>query len=298
MDGIYIVNKPKGITSFDVVAKMRRICETKKVGHAGTLDPDAVGVLPICVGRATKVIEYLMEEDKAYHVELMLGMATDTQDSSGSVLYEKPVIASITEIEETIKSFVGESMQIPPMYSAIRVNGKRLYELARKGLEVERNPRAITISQIDISSINKKDDKVIVLFDVDCSKGTYVRTLCNDIGERLNCGGHMTSLTRTRSGPFKLEDSFTLEALEHLKKGNDLHSAKLSIDTAVLYMPQVYVKDKEAKNLKNGQTIQMENLQTGLSRVYHENGAFLAIGKTVLQNNRQALKTHKWIDIT
>ena len=201
MDGIYIVNKPKGITSFDVVAKMRRICDTKKVGHAGTLDPDAVGVLPICVGRATKVIEYLMEEDKAYHVELMLGMATDTQDSSGSVLYEKPVTASITEIEETIKSFVGESMQIPPMYSAIRVNGKRLYELARKGLEVERNPRAITISQIDISSINKKDDKVIVLFDVDCSKGTYVRTLCNDIGERLNCGGHMTSLTRTRSGP-------------------------------------------------------------------------------------------------
>lgn len=298
MDGIFIVNKPKGITSFDVVARMRRICDTKKVGHAGTLDPDAVGVLPVCVGRATKIIEYLMEKDKVYQVELMLGTATETQDSSGSILYEKPVTASIEDIEGAIKSFLGESMQIPPMYSAIRVNGKRLYELARKGIEIERKPRAITISKLDILSIDKKEDKVIAAFNVECSKGTYIRTLCNDIGEKLDCGGHMMSLSRTRSGPFKLENSFTLESLENLKNTDDLHSAKLSIDKAVLYMTQVYVNENEAKRLRNGLTILKESLQTGLSRVYHENGAFLAIGKTVLQNDRPALKTHKWIDIT
>ncbi len=298
MDGIFIVNKPKGITSFDVVARMRRICDTKKVGHAGTLDPDAVGVLPVCVGRATKIIEYLMEKDKVYQVELILGTATETQDSSGSILYEKPVTASIEDIEGAIKSFLGESMQIPPMYSAVRVNGKRLYELARKGIEIERKPRAITISKLDILSIDKKEDKVIAAFNVECSKGTYIRTLCNDIGEKLDCGGHMMSLSRTRSGPFKLENSFTLESLENLKNTDDLHSAKLSIDKAVLYMTQVYVNENEAKRLRNGLTILKESLQTGLSRVYHENGAFLAIGKTVLQNDRPALKTHKWIDIT
>lgn len=298
MDGIFIVNKPKGITSFDVVARMRRICDTKKIGHAGTLDPDAVGVLPVCVGRATKIIEYLMEKDKVYQVELMLGTATETQDSSGSILYEKPVTASIEDIEGAIKSFLGESMQIPPMYSAVRVNGKRLYELARKGIEIERKPRAITISKLDILSIDKKEDKVIAVFNVECSKGTYIRTLCNDIGEKLDCGGHMMSLSRTRSGPFKLENSFTLESLENLKDTDDLHSAKLSIDKAVLYMPQVYVNENEAKRLRNGLTILKESLQTGLSRVYRENGAFLAIGKTVLQNDRPALKTHKWIDIT
>lgn len=298
MDGIFIVNKPKGITSFDVVARMRRICDTKKVGHAGTLDPDAVGVLPVCVGRATKIIEYLMEKDKVYQVELMLGTATETQDSSGSILYEKPVTASIEDIEGAIKSFLGESMQIPPMYSAVRVNGKRLYELARKGIEIERKPRTITISKLDILSIDKKEDKVIAVFNVECSKGTYIRTLCNDIGEKLDCGGHMMSLSRTRSGPFKLENSFTLESLENLKNTDDLHSAKLSIDKAVLYMPQVYVNENEAKRLRNGLTILKESLQTGLSRVYRENGAFLAIGKTVLQNDRPALKTHKWIDIT
>lgn len=298
MDGIFIVNKPKGITSFDVVARMRRICDTKKIGHAGTLDPDAVGVLPVCVGRATKIIEYLMEKDKVYQVELILGTATETQDSSGSILYEKPVTASIEDIEGAIKSFLGESMQIPPMYSAVRVNGKRLYELARKGIEIERKPRAITISKLDILSIDKKEDKVIAVFNVECSKGTYIRTLCNDIGEKLDCGGHMMSLSRTRSGPFKLENSFTLESLENLKDTDDLHSAKLSIDKAVLYMPQVYVNENEAKRLRNGLTILKESLQTGLSRVYRENGAFLAIGKTVLQNDRPALKTHKWIDIT
>lgn len=298
MDGIFIVNKPKGITSFDVVARMRRICDTKKIGHAGTLDPDAVGVLPVCVGRATKIIEYLMEKDKVYQVELMLGTATETQDSSGSILYEKPVTASIEDIEGAIKSFLGESMQIPPMYSAVRVNGKRLYELARKGIEIERKPRAITISKLDILSIDKKEDKVIAVFNVECSKGTYIRTLCNDIGEKLDCGGHMMSLSRTRSGPFKLENSFTLESLENLKNTDDLHSAKLSIDKAVLYMTQVYVNENEAKRLRNGLTILKESLQTGLSRVYRENGAFLAIGKTVLQNDRPALKTHKWIDIT
>ena len=297
MHGIFIINKPRGITSFGVVARMRKICETKKIGHAGTLDPDATGVLPICVGKATKTIEYLMDKDKAYRVEMMLGRTTDTQDASGSILYEKPVKASINEIEIAINSFLGESMQIPPMYSAVRVNGKRLYELARKGIEIERNPRAINISKLDILSIDKNEDKVIAVFDVECSKGTYIRTLCNDIGNKLDCGGHMLGLIRTRSGPFTLDHSHTLESLKDLKEHNQLNTAKLPIDRAVLFMHQEVVDDTEAKQLKNGLAIPKKNLQTDLSRIYHEDGTFLAIGKTILQNDTMALKTHKWIGI-
>ena len=201
MNGIINVNKPIGITSFDVVSKIRRLYQIKKVGHAGTLDPDASGVLPLCIGKATKVIEYLMDKDKAYRVELVLGMATDTQDASGNIILEEPVLASNDEIKAAIKSFLGKQEQIPPMYSAVRINGKRLYELARKGIEVERNPRPVTFYKIDISSIERKSDKAVVTFDVECSKGTYIRTLCHDIGELLGCGGLMNALERTRSGP-------------------------------------------------------------------------------------------------
>lgn len=295
MDGIFNINKPMGITSFGVVARMRRICETKKVGHAGTLDPDAVGVLPICVGRATKVIEFLMDKDKAYRVELMLGTATDTQDSSGVILYEKPVKALKNEIEDVILSFLGEGMQIPPMYSAVRVNGKRLYELARKGIEVERKPRHINISKLDILTLDTKGDKVIATLDIECSKGTYIRTLCHDIGIKLGCGGHMSSLIRTRSGPFMIKNSYTLEEIEELKNGHRLDMAMMTADKAILNLPSVYITEKEAIKLKNGLNLVKEDLDLGFSRVYHENGTFLAIGNAIIYNNHLTLKTHKWI---
>ena len=295
MNGIINVNKPIGITSFDVVSKVRRLFQVKKVGHAGTLDPDASGVLPLCIGKATKVIEYLMDKDKTYRVGLFLGIATDTQDASGNIILEKSVLSSDEEIRNIINSFQGERDQIPPMYSAVRVKGKRLYELARKGIEVERSPRPITIYRIDIISIRRESDKAHVIFDVECSKGTYVRTLCHDIGELLGCGGHMSSLVRTRSGPFLLEDSYALEDLERLKSEGRLETALISMDKALLKMPSVYISHSNAIKLKNGLSVPSKGLTSDFMRVYHESGVFLAIGKAVCEDGHLKLRAHKWI---
>ncbi len=295
MNGIVNVNKPTGITSFDVVSKVRRLYQIRKVGHAGTLDPDASGVLPLCIGKATKVIEYLMDKDKAYRVGLVLGMATDTQDASGNSILEKPVLSSDEEIKAAIKSFLGKREQIPPMYSAIRIDGKRLYDLARKGIEIERSPRPVTFFKIDILSIVRKSDKAAVIFDVECSKGTYMRTLCHDIGELLGCGGHMNFLVRTRSGPFLLEDSHALDDLEKLKDEGKLDTALIPMDQAILKMPSVYVSHSDAIKMKNGLCVPSEGLTEGFMRVYHENGAFLAIGKTIEEDANMRLRAHKWI---
>jgi len=295
MNGIINVNKPIGITSFDVVSKVRRLFQVKKVGHAGTLDPDAGGVLPLCIGKATKVIEYLMDKDKTYRAGLILGIATDTQDASGNIILERPVAASDEEIRTAVNSFLGERDQIPPMYSAVRVKGKRLYELARKGIEVERSPRPITIYRIDIISIRRESDKAHVIFDVECSKGTYVRTLCHDIGEFLGCGGHMSSLVRIRSGPFLLEDSYTLEELERLKSEGRLETALIPMDKALLKMPSVYISHSNAVKLKNGLSVPSEGLTEDFMRVYHESGVFLAIGKIVHEGGHLRLRAHKWI---
>ncbi|MCX7774206.1 MAG: tRNA pseudouridine(55) synthase TruB [Clostridia bacterium] len=296
MHGILNIHKTTGMTSFDVVAKIRRLFNTKKVGHAGTLDPDAGGVLPVCVGKATKVIEYMMEKDKAYRVGLMLGAATDTQDASGHVLYENKVESSFESIEHTIKSFVGPMEQIPPMYSAIKVDGKKLYELARQGVEIERKPRPVTFYGIDILSMENVGDKVRVIMDVNCSKGTYMRTLCHDIGEKLGCGGHMESLVRTRSGPFLLKDAYTLESLNELKAKNRLEEALLPMDQALVQLDAVHVNDEEAKRLLNGLTIGLSDYKTEYVRIYGLERQFLAIGKAVAdQNGAKGLKTHKWI---
>jgi tRNA pseudouridine55 synthase len=295
MDGILNINKPEGMTSFNVVAKVRRLTSTKKVGHAGTLDPDARGVLPVCVGKATKVIEFLMDKDKSYRVGLLLGRSTDTQDISGRTLDERPVNASDQEIEECIRGFLGKSEQIPPMYSALSIGGKKLYELARQGIEIERKPRAVNFFSINIEDLRRQDAKVYVMLDVSCSKGTYMRTLCHDIGERLGSGGCMESLVRTRSGPFLLENSITLEALEELKNSRQLETAFISMDQAILRFPEVCVSSPEAKRLKNGLEITLNNLPQGFYRIYLENGSFLAIGKVHEQGEGSILKTYKWI---
>jgi tRNA pseudouridine55 synthase len=201
------------MTSFDVVSYLRGVLKTKKIGHAGTLDPIAAGVLPIFVGKATKAIEFVMGEDKLYRAELTLGVGTDTQDSSGRVISKSKVEASDESIAEAVRSFTGVYSQLPPMFSALKVNGKKLYEMARKGIEVERRPREVEIHSIDIIEINRNKDDVTVLFDVHCSKGTYIRTLCYDIGEKLGCGGHMSFLLRKRAGIFNIESSVVLEKI-------------------------------------------------------------------------------------
>ena len=202
MDGIIILDKPEDFTSFDMVAKMRRLLGTRKVGHAGTLDPMATGVLPIFVGRATKCCDILPNQNKRYTAAFQLGYTTDTLDATGRVLTRTEVSATKEDVEKALESFRGEIMQLPPMYSAIQINGKRLYDLARQGIEIEREKRPVTIMELNLLSAD--DTQHIYQIDVACSKGTYIRTLCADIGEALGCGATMTALRRTEAAGFSL----------------------------------------------------------------------------------------------
>ena len=214
INGIVNVYKEKGFTSFDVVAKMRGMFHQKKIGHTGTLDPDAEGVLPVCLGKATKVCDLLTDKDKEYKAVLLLGRETDTQDVTGEILNEREVVVSEEEVRMAIMSFVGNYEQIPPMYSALKVNGQKLCDLARKGVTVERKARPVTIHQIEIISVNLPEVEMIV----SCSKGTYIRTLCDDIGKKLGCFGCMKSLLRTKVDRFVLQDAYKLSELEELLK--------------------------------------------------------------------------------
>ena len=218
MNGVLNVYKEKGYTSHDVVAKLRGILKQKKIGHTGTLDPDAQGVLPICLGRATKLCALLTDKKKTYETVLHLGIETDTQDISGQVKCRLPVEVSPQEVEECIMSFQGDQMQIPPMYSALKVDGKKLYELAREGKEIERKPRPVTFYKIEILSM----ELPFVTIRVTCSKGTYIRTLCHDIGEKLGCKGCMESLLRTRVDRFSIENSLKLSQIEELVNQGEL----------------------------------------------------------------------------
>ncbi|HZJ76548.1 MAG TPA: tRNA pseudouridine(55) synthase TruB [Oscillospiraceae bacterium] len=248
MNGILNVLKPPGMTSHDVVSIIRKRLKVKKVGHAGTLDPNAAGVLPICIGRATKVSQYLIDSKKEYRVELTLGLETNTEDIYGTVINRSPVISTEGEIRETILSFVGTYEQVPPMYSAIRVKGERLYKLARKGIEVKRKPRTVTIYSIDIIDIRCNK----AMFDVSCSKGTYIRTLCKDIGNVLGCGGTMSFLLRVKSGGFGLETSTTMEELLETERVEDL---LLPLDFPLGHIPKVVVKPASVKQALNGNNI-------------------------------------------
>lgn len=212
VNGIINVYKEKGFTSFDVVAKMRGIFHQKKIGHTGTLDPDAEGVLPVCLGKATKVCDLLTDKDKEYKAVLLLGMETDTQDISGKILQQSEVCVSEEEVKQAIYSFVGDYEQIPPMYSALKINGQKLCDLARKGITVERKARPVTIYHIEITSISLPEVEMVVR----CSKGTYIRTLCDDIGKKLGCFGCMKSLLRTKVDRFELEHALRLSELEAL----------------------------------------------------------------------------------
>ena len=207
---------------------MRGICKQKKIGHTGTLDPDAVGVLPVCLGSGTKLCDMLTDKDKEYEAELLLGVETDTQDVTGVVLKESQVTSTEEEVRAAIMGFVGDYMQIPPMYSALKVNGQKLYELARAGKEVEREARPVVILGIEILEVNLP----VVRFRVACSKGTYIRTLCYDIGAKLGCGGTMKSLKRTKVGIFKVEDAITLEELEKLRDEDKIWDKLYPVESA------------------------------------------------------------------
>ena len=211
-DGVLIVNKPAGFTSHDVVAKLRGILHQKKIGHSGTLDPDATGVLPVCLGKATKLCSFLTDETKSYEAVVLLGTETDTQDVSGQVRAQRPVCCTEEAIRETVRGFLGPQLQVPPMYSALKKDGKKLYELARAGIEVEREPRPVTFYDIQVTSIELPRFSIRVT----CSRGTYIRTLCHDIGRRLGCGACMEDLVRTKSGPFDISQARTLQELAGL----------------------------------------------------------------------------------
>ncbi len=278
MDGILNIFKNKGMSSFDVVRKVKQTVHMKKVGHTGTLDPMAEGVLPVAVGKGTKIIDYIMDSDKEYKVEFKLGIKTDTYDLEGKVINEYDT-SNITEnqVRDTIESFVGEYYQVPPMYSALKQNGVRLYELARKGIEVERKGRKINIKSIYAINI----DLPYVTMTVTCGKGTYIRSLCYDIGEKLKCGAVMTKLKRSRTSIFEEENSINIEELN----GENIESNIISIEDALKFYPKFIVKNSFTKLLINGVKVFDKRLtdmkcdKDVLYRVYDDNDFFIGLGK-------------------
>ena len=287
--GIINVYKEKGYTSHDVVARLRKILGQKKIGHTGTLDPDAEGVLPVCLGKATKVCDLLADQDKTYQAILLLGQSTDTQDVSGEVLKNAEVTSSIKEVYEAVQAFQGEYAQVPPMYSALKVNGKKLYELAREGKTVERKARQVHIHEIKIHEIVLPR----VSMTVSCSKGTYIRTLCHDIGEKLGCGGCMEQLLRTQVGPFYIEDSLKLEEIEILQDLNQISEHEQAIDSLFQMYPAVSVKREHLKMLLNGNALYSRQVEKygipereGLVRMYDTDGNFHAIYEYLKKENR------------
>ncbi len=277
MNGIVIINKEKGYTSFDVVACLRRILSTRKIGHTGTLDPDATGVLPVCVGTATKAVELLTASEKEYIAVAQLGSETDTQDASGKVLRRREVTVTEAEIRRTAERFVGEIAQIPPMYSAIKQDGKKLYELARAGKTVERKPRTITIHEIEILGIDW--EKKQVTMRVACSKGTYIRTLCQDLGEALGCYAHMAELCRTKTGQFSMEDALTLgEVTAAMEQGDT--SFLSPVDRVFEALPVLRLTPKQAEMVRHGVRIRAKDFPEGAQcRMYDDAGSFLAVSR-------------------
>lgn len=293
MDGIFNIYKEKGFTSHDVVAVVRKTIHMKKVGHTGTLDPDAEGVLPVCVGKATKLSDVIMDGRKSYRAMLKLGVTTTTEDASGQVLEERPVDFDEEKIRKTMTAFIGPLEQVPPMYSAVKVNGKKLYELAREGKEIQRKARRVEIYDIRIRQFLPPDR---VEFDVDCSKGTYIRTLCAEIGRTLGCGGHMAELLRTATGAFTLEHAIRLSELKELAAQERAKEALLTMEEALREFPVVKVAKRSEKLLYNGGKIREEffeespsplqsgqmvtvydhqNRLVGLYEIKQENGFFI-----------------------
>lgn len=282
MEGVVLLHKPKGMTSHDCVFKLRKILREKRIGHTGTLDPDVTGVLPICVGRATKIAQFLTSETKTYEGEVTLGFSTTTEDASGEVVETKHVDRVITrkEVEEVLAVLTGTIEQMPPMFSAVKVNGKKLYEYARAGQEVERPVRTITIHEFVLLDEREvfEGENISFRFRVTCSKGTYVRTLAVMIGEKLGFPSHMSHLVRTASGEFVLEDCISFEEIEENVQNGTVESIFISIDEALSKFPKMVVDEKQAEKIKNGMFLKNElQITTPFITVFDKNDRCLAI---------------------
>ena len=278
--GMINIKKEAGYTSHDVVAKLRGILKQKKIGHTGTLDPDAVGVLPVCLGVGTKLCDMLTDSDKEYVAVFCLGITTDTQDISGTVLTREEVHVSPEQVKEAVHAFLGDYEQVPPMYSALKVNGKKLYELAREGREVERKARTVSIKEIEILQMQLPKVQIRVA----CSKGTYIRTLCDDIGKKLGCGAVMESLQRTRAGVFHIEDSLSLEQVEQLVREMRVQDVIIPPDDMFPELRKEKAKSQYQKQLVNGNRLALRMLcdSSGFYdkeqvRIYNEEGIFYGI---------------------
>jgi len=298
MDGIINVYKQKGMTSHDVVARLRKIFNIKKIGHTGTLDPDAGGVLPICIGKGTKLAEYLTDKDKKYRAKLILGITTDTQDLSGQVIEKKEVNVGEEEVKSIIMSFGGDILQIPPMFSAIKINGQKLYQLARQGKTIEREKRKIRIYGIEILKIDLLHNEI--LFDVECSKGTYIRTLCHDIGNKIGCGGCMGSLLRIKSGEFDIASSLPLEKIKEYVDNSKINEFIKPLDYIFLKYKSAITKNQSLKWVLNGCRIYgkdifcKEQFVFGeIIRIYDEQNNFLAIYKVEEKDGKMEFVVEK-----
>ncbi|MCL2366693.1 MAG: tRNA pseudouridine(55) synthase TruB [Oscillospiraceae bacterium] len=280
LNGIIIVDKPEDWTSHDVVAKLRNALKTKRIGHGGTLDPMATGVLPIFVGRATRASEFCENAEKEYVADIRLGMVTDTQDITGNVLGTRASSVSSAELEAILATFVGPQKQIPPMYSAIKKNGKKLYELARKGIEVERQARDINISTLELMGSNGSDFTLHIV----CSKGTYIRTICHDIGAALGVGGTMSSLRRTKAGAFDIEMAHTLEAILASAAQGDISQYLRAVDSIFSEYPAVMLCAAQAAKVKHGAQITVSGQPDGRYRFYGAEDEFLALGNVENEN--------------
>lgn len=292
INGMINVYKEAGFTSHDVVAKLRGILKQKKIGHTGTLDPDAVGVLPVCLGNGTRLCDMLADKNKEYVAVMHLGVVTDTQDMSGSVLRRDDVLCKEEELRQAILSFEGEYAQVPPMYSALKVNGKKLYELARQGKEIERAPRPVTIQEIEILSVTMP----LVKIRVACSKGTYIRTLCHDIGEKLGCGAAMETLVRTKVGQFTLEEAVTLSEIEMMTHEGCIMQKIIPVDFVFRTLPKMNVKKEFRKRIDNGNFLFLNQIETGEGkfkktdkeqcRIYNDEDIFCGVYEYQKEENR------------
>lgn len=271
MNGIVIVDKPQDWTSQDVTARLRRVFNTRRIGHGGTLDPMATGVLPVFVGRATRGVEFFEHAEKTYETVLRLGLTTDTEDVWGETVQERPVAVTSEKLEEVLESFRGEILQVPPMYSALKVNGQKLCDLARKGKEVERKPRPITIHELALLETAENTLRLRVR----CSKGTYIRTLCKDIGEALGCGGCMQELRRVNAGEYTIEEAVPLQTLLDTENPE---AYLRGVDTMFRNYPEVKLTANQEKRCRNGNTFTM-NLAEGTYRAYSQTGEFLMLAK-------------------
>ena len=271
-NGILIIDKPRDWTSMDVCAKLRGILREKRVGHGGTLDPMATGVLPVFVGQATRAVEFAENGRKEYVAGLRLGQVTNTQDVTGETLETHPVTATRRDVEQALARFLGDIQQIPPMYSAIKINGQKLYDLARKGQEVARKPRSITIYELELLEQVSETDYT---FRCVCSKGTYIRTLCHDIGQVLGCGGTLYSLRRTMAAGFTLEQAVTLEEVQEKGEALLLPADSLFAQHPALHLPS----SKQEKRVRNGNPVTDPSIPDGTYRVYGQNGEFLCLSQ-------------------